>query len=120
MVITIYTNATAVLKGAEEAGLEAHSDSELEPSLRWDIAAELGFEPTAEAWGCKTIRDSNSVYLSMGYQQWFAFDLETGDAAGFVTICGLDQPSDLNVALYLRSVMDSIGYGPLSGLKERR
>jgi hypothetical protein len=118
--VTIRTDSQAILSAAEEAGLVVQKGLEQEPSLRWEIVVEKHGEATAGPWECEVTRDSNSLYLSMGFQQWFAFDLETGDGAGFVVISDPDRLRDPNAESYLRVVVDNVKINLQRELQENR
>lgn len=120
LTITICTDSPAVLNAAEAAGLVMQSGSGQESGPRWDIAAEHRGESRAEPWECKLTRDSNSLYLSMGSQQWFALDLETGDGAGFVIVSDPDRPRDPNAEVYLGTVLENVGVALRPELEKRR
>ena len=102
--ITISTNCASILVAAEEAGFVPLRGSEREPGIRWEIACTLPGAAMVEGWECKATRDDHSLYLSMGPEQWFAFDLETCEGAGFVVVSEPDQPSDPNAGSYLLAV----------------
>ena len=83
--LTIQTDSQAILRAAETAGLLPQDDCERESQMRWEIATEPPGEAPANDWACKVTVDNHSLFLSMGSRQWFAFDFESGDGAGFVT-----------------------------------
>ena len=118
--ITICTDSPAVLNAAEAAGLVMQRSFGQERELRWDIVAEQDGEATTEPWESKLTRDSNSLYMSMGSQQWFAFDLAMGDGVGFVTISDPDRPRDVNAELYLRTVLENVRVALQPELEMRR
>jgi hypothetical protein len=106
--VTIRTDSPAVLNAAEEAGLELPGNSEEEPGMRWEIASVQPGATAAENWECKATLDAHSLYLSMGPEQWFAFDLETGDGAGFV-VSDPGRLNDPNAELYLLAIAYNVG-----------
>lgn len=118
--ITICTDSSAVLNAAEAAGLLRQRGSGRERELRWDIVREQDGEATTGPWEFKVTRDSHSLYMSMGSQQWFAFDLETGDGVGFVTISDPNRPRDVNAELYLRTILENVGVALQPELEMRR
>jgi hypothetical protein len=102
----ICTDSAAILHAAEKVGFVRWRGPEEEPSMRWEIASVHPRAATVKDWECKVTLDAHSLYLSMGLEQWFAFDLETGDGAGFVIS---DSNRPLNVELYLRAVAYNVG-----------
>jgi hypothetical protein len=107
--LTVNTNSLAVLNGLEQTGLVAHKNlPQQEHGLLWEIAAEIRSAPLNESWHCQAVLDTHSVYLSMGPQQWFALDLETGHGSGFVSLEDLNCEDDWNVNMYLRAIVDNI------------
>src|SRR5271170_471697 len=107
-VVTIRTDSPAILKAAEGAGLVPQRQSEQEPGMRWEIVGEQRGTTVVEDWECEVTLDTHSLYLGMSAEQWFAFDLKTGDGAGFVVVSDNDRLSDLNAELYLRAIADNI------------
>src|SRR5271154_5340423 len=89
--VTIYADSAAILWAAEEAGLIRQKGLERKTDMRWEIVSE---QAGAANGGreCNVSIDHHSLYLNMGSEQWFAFDLETGDGAGFVVLSDRDQP----------------------------
>ena len=106
--ITICTNSNAVLNAAEQAGLIAHHGLEREHGLRWEIVVEREHIAADENWECKATLDAHSIYLTVGSYQWFAFDLETGEGAGFAVIPDLEQEESFSIDLYLQAIIDNI------------
>jgi|SRR5271165_655312 len=102
--VTIRTNCVCILAAAEEAGFVTLRGIEQEPGSSWEIVGTLPDTTAVEDWECKATHDDHSLYLSMGPEQWFGFDLETGEGAGFVVVSDPDLPSDRNVGLYLLAV----------------
>jgi hypothetical protein len=50
------------------------------------------------------MRNGNTLYLDMGPRQWFAFDSETGNGAGFVAMADSDEIVNQNATHYLRTI----------------
>ncbi len=106
--ITICTNSNTVLNAVKQAGLTAHHGPEGEHGLRWEIVVERDHIAADEHWQCMATLDTHSVYLTVGSYQWFAFDLETGEGAGFAVIPDLEQEGSLSIDLYLQAIIDNI------------
>lgn len=102
--VAIRTNCVSILVAAEEAGFVPLRGMEQEQCPSWEIVGTLPDRVTVEDWECKATLDDHSLYLSMGPEQWFGFDLETGEGAGFVVVSDPDLPSDHNIELYLLAV----------------
>jgi hypothetical protein len=107
--VTICTDLPDVLDAAEKAGLRLRRDSEQVKAMRWEIVGELQATEPAQDWECEVTLDDHSLYLSMGPRQWFAFDRDTGDGAGFAAIANPDRPSEPNAERYLRAVLETVG-----------
>ena len=107
--LTIQTDSQAILRAAEAAGLLPQDDCERESQMRWEIATEPHGEAPTNDWACKVTVDNHSLFLSMGTRQWFAFDFESGDGAGFVATCDAGAFCDSNAVKYLLEIVDHIG-----------
>jgi hypothetical protein len=106
--VVIKTNSHLILRAAEYAGFVAVTDTNEVPEMIWEIVgAECRREP--EDWDCTVTLGDHSLYLSMGYEQWFGFDLETHDGAGFVEICQTDPDCDPNPQRYLLAIALNVG-----------
>jgi hypothetical protein len=106
--VSIRTDSLAVLRAAEELGFLPQASSEERSEMRWEIARERSVV-ASEDWECRVTIDQRSLYLSMGQGQWFAFDPETGDGAGFVIVSGTEPGCDLGAMSYLLAVIYNIG-----------
>ena len=69
---------------------------------------------------CKIVQSAQSIYLSIGPYQWFAFDREAKTGAGFVTTYDLNWETDRGIVHYLRSVIAAIGDSLRNQLDEVR
>jgi hypothetical protein len=112
--VTICTDAPAILRAVEKLELRPQGDSEQVKAMRWEIVGELQPAELAEDWECEVKVDEHSFYLSMGPRQWFAFDRDTGDGAGFAVIADPDRPDDPNAENYLHAVLEAVGACPQS------
>jgi hypothetical protein len=113
--VSIKTNSESILRAAEYAGFVAVTDTNEIPEMIWEIVgAEAGREP--QDWECNVTLGDHSLYLSMGAEQWFAFDLETDDGVGFVTVRQADH--DPNSQRYLVALAVNVGATLRSGVEE--
>lgn len=106
--VTIHADSEAILWAAEEAGLIRQKGLESKTDMRWEIVSEQAGGAGLEH-ECKVTLDQHSLYLNIGPEQWFAFDLETGDGAGFVVLSDPDQARDVNALPYLQAVASNVG-----------
>jgi hypothetical protein len=113
--VLIGTTHELLLRAAEAAGFMASADTTI-PEMQWEI---VGFRTGSLAadWECHVTLGDHSLYLSMGPEQWFAFDLETHHGAGFVTIIDSD-PNHENARHYFSSIACHVG-ATLPGKLER-
>jgi hypothetical protein len=124
--VTIHTDSPLILSAVEAVGftvqksLDRRQSRTQPPAVSWEIAAERNGANKAERWECEVTRNGRSLYLSMGSLQWFAFDMETGDGAGFVIPGDIDEGLDNNVESYIRAIADNVGASLQSGLRGRR
>jgi len=107
--VTIQTDSQAVLRAAEGMGFLPHGDLEQESQIRWEIVTEPTSTPQASDCKCKVTIDNHSLFLSMGAGQWFAFDFESGDGAGFVVIPNPGASTDANAVKYLSEIACQVG-----------
>jgi hypothetical protein len=107
--VTICTDSPVILRAAEEIGLVPLKEPDQQSAMRWDLVSEPTGAAGIEDWDCKVTVDQHSLYLTMGPRQWFAFDLETGEGAGFVVITDVAGRSDPNGVLYLLSLVYNVG-----------
>jgi hypothetical protein len=108
--LEIYTDSPAVLSAAEEAGfLPRQEEGQYRPELRWQIVSEQPCLVPVSGWTSKVTVDNNSLFLSMGVGQWFAFDFETGEGAGFVTVCDPCASYEVNAERYLLEIAHHVG-----------
>lgn len=108
--VDIYTDSPTVLSAAEEAGfLPRQEEVQDEPEMRWQIVSELPGLVLSDGWTCKVTVDNNSLFLSMGAGQWFAFDFETGDGAGFVIVPDPWVSYETNAERYLLEIAHHVG-----------
>jgi hypothetical protein len=106
--VTVRTNTPAILTAAKNAGLIQQQGQQLEHAMQWDIVGENGAEMIGD-WQCEISLDAQSLYLSMGPYQWFAFDLETGEGSGFIIVPDLSSAAGLNTRSFVRAVVDNVG-----------
>ena len=85
--------------------------------MRWEIVGTMVGRPTT-TWPCNVALTDHSLYLSMGPEQWFAFDLKTCDAAGFVLIHDSDSECDTNAERYLTAVALNLGVSMRTDLEQ--
>lgn len=107
--LTIRTDSQAILRAAEVAGLQPQDDYGQELQMRWEIATEPSGDAPTNDWACKVTVDNHSLFLSMGAEQWFAFDFESGDGAGFVAAWDAGASCDPNALKYLLEIVCHIG-----------
>jgi len=107
--VRISTNCASVLLAAKEAGFVPLRGTEQEPEMKWEIVGTLSSAAPVDDWECNETLDDHTLYLSMGPEQWFAFDLETHEGAGFVVVSIPDRPGAPNVGLYLLAVAYNVG-----------
>jgi hypothetical protein len=106
--VVIHTNYESILRAASKLWFTPVSDTNPAPAVKWEIVGTPVSRPNAD-WDCNVTLGDHSVYLSMGPEQWFAFDLETNDAAGFVLIRDDDPERDMNAARYLTAIAFNLG-----------
>uniref|UniRef100_A0A372ILF3 Uncharacterized protein n=2 Tax=Paracidobacterium acidisoli TaxID=2303751 RepID=A0A372ILF3_9BACT len=106
--IAIRTNSVAVLRAAASAD----SDMRIAPSdrvdMQWEIVAEIPDIVPRSRLNCRVVRDRGTVYLDMGPSQWFAFDSETGNGAGFVYGAESDEETAENAVQYLSLILNHL------------
>jgi|SRR5579862_8672416 len=107
--VTIHTDSPAILRAAEETGFLPQIDAERQPDMRWEIASERTSAAPAYEGASKVTIDNHSLFLSMGREQWFAFDFESGDGAGFVAVTDRGLSGDRNAAQYLFEIACHVG-----------
>jgi len=107
--VTITTNCAPILRAATAAGL-VRTDADELPGMKWEIIG-MPAPSAVEDWECNVTLGNHSLYLSMGREQWFAFDLETCDGAGFVAVSDSDVVRDTNAELYFLAVAHNVGAG---------
>lgn len=84
-IVQISTNSALAIEKAAEAGL-VHSDPRsMAADFRWEIACERGGDSYELGNSTTTSLDEDTVYVAMEDGQWFAFDRECGDGAGFLS-----------------------------------
>jgi len=118
--VTINTNCASVLRGAKEAGFAPLLDRKRRPGIGWEIVGTQSGTAPVEDWKCKVTLDDHTLYLSMGSEQWFAFDLETYEGAGFVVVSDPDRPSDPNAGLYVLALASNVGAWLRTEMKKSR
>lgn len=106
--VTITTNQKSVLLAAEAADFVPVSDTNQLSNMSWEIAGMPGESPNSD-WECNVTLGNHSLFLSMGLEQWFAFDLETYSGAGFVVIADSNSGRDTNAELYLLAIAHNVG-----------
>jgi hypothetical protein len=117
--VNLTTNSPAVLSAAAYVGFASDNCAEVPSDLQWEIVAEpSGHAPVREP--CKIVQSAQSIYLSIGPYQWFAFDREAKTGAGFVTTYDLNWETDRGIVHYLRSVIAAIGDSLRNQLDEVR
>lgn len=107
-VVGIRTDSPAILWAAEEIGLRLQEGPERKPAMQWEIVSEQIGELTGKDLKCDVTIDHHAVYLDMGPGEWFAFDLETGEGAGFIVLSNPDEHRDPHAVLYLRAIASNI------------
>jgi len=105
--VVINTNHKSVLRAAGKLWLTPVSDTNQTPAAKWEIVGAPASH--LDAWECNVTLGNHSLYLSMGPEQWFAFDLETDAAAGFVLIRDYDPECDANAERYLTAIAFNLG-----------
>jgi len=106
--VVIATNHNTILRMASKAGFVPIEDTDPGSAIRWEIVGTpgssfIGYEE------CDVTLGDHSLYLSMGPEQWFAFDLETHDGAGFLAVADSDPSCDTNAQRYLSSIACYVG-----------
>lgn len=108
--LTIQTDSQEILRAAESVGLLLRQDDcERESQMRWEIATEPSCVAATNDWPCKVTVDNHSLFLDMGARQWFAFDFESGEGAGFVAAWDGGASCDPNALKYLLEIVCHIG-----------
>jgi hypothetical protein len=107
--VTIQTDSPTILRAAEAVGFLLQDDVEQESQLRWEIVSESPGTTPAKDWEGKVTVDNHSLFLSMGAEQWFAFDFESGEGAGFVAACDSSVFCDPNGERYLFEIACHVG-----------
>lgn len=115
--VVINTNSESILRTAETAGFVSVADAYAIPRMKWEIVATPGTPSTAH-WECNLTLGDHALYLTMGPEQWFAFDLETHDGAGFVLIADSELHQDTNAHRYLASIAYNVGASLRSELEK--
>ncbi len=106
-VVDLSTNSPAVLTAAAYVGFASEKCAELPYDLQWEIVAEPSGHACIREPG-KLVQSAQSLYLSIGPYQWFAFDLEAKTGAGFVTTYDLNWETDRGIVHYLRVVIEAV------------
>ncbi|HZD47723.1 MAG TPA: hypothetical protein VE178_03155 [Silvibacterium sp.] len=117
--VAITTNYEPIMRATNAAGLVRLTDKDELPGMKWEIVAIPGAS-LSEDWDCNVTVGNHSLYLSMGREQWFAFDLETGNGAGFVVASDSGTLTDTNAELYLLAVACNVGAGLRSDVENAR
>lgn len=107
--VAIQTDSQTVLRAAEKTGFLPQDSCERESQLRWEIVSELPNAAQPDNWACKVTVDNHSLFLSMGAAQWFAFDFQSGEGAGFVSACDRGANCDANAVKYLFEISCHVG-----------
>ena len=105
--VLIGTNRELILKAAEAVGFMPSAETNV-PEMRWEIVGSPA-NSLATDWECHVTLGDHSLYLSMGPEQWFAFDLETHHGAGFVAFCDSDPNCEMNARRYFSSIACHVG-----------
>jgi len=106
--VTIATNSEPILRAAEAAGFAILSDTDKFPGVKCEIVGTRGMS-FVEDWESNVMLGNDSLYLSMGPEQWFAFDFETGEGAGFFAQSDSVTDTETNAELYLLTVACNVG-----------
>jgi hypothetical protein len=117
--VTITTNQKSVLLAAEAADFVPVTDTNQLSNMSWEIVG-MPAGPLNSDWECNVTLGNHSLFLSMGLEQWFAFDLETYGGAGFVVIGDSNSGRDTNAELYLLAIAHNIGTSLLNKLENGR
>ena len=105
--IEIATNRTEVLAASGPACFLPSIDTRGISAMRWEVVGTTGV--IAAEWTCGVILETHSLYLSMGPEQWFACDLETGEGAGFIVISDSEATPGRNAERYMQSIAYYVG-----------
>ena len=107
--VTIQTDSTAILRAAESVEFLPQSDLAKESQMYWEIATEPHGTVHVDAWVSKVTVDNHSLFLNMGDKQWFVFDFESGEGAGFFTNSDLRDSANPNATKYLSEIACHVG-----------
>ena len=101
--VVINTNSDAILQGvAASPSFMPITDTYYESDMGWEIVGSDG--QAYPNWKCNVTLAGPSLYLSMGPEQWFAFDLETHEGAGFLSIYDSGPSRELNIQRYFQAI----------------
>ena len=107
--VTIQTDSREILRAAESRGFLPQNDRARKSQMYWEIATEPHGTAHADSWASKVVVDNHSLFLSMGDKQWFAFDFESGDGAGFFVSSDPGESDDPNATKYLSEIACHVG-----------
>ena len=102
--ITIKSNSEAILNSAERTGFVPVTGTYRKSFPTWQIVGSPIDLPFTY-WQPRATLGCRSLYLAMGIEQWFAFDLETHEGAGFVLLHNAESDNIANLARYLASIV---------------
>ena len=106
--VMIGTNSPALLSAVNAAGFRPDGEAEQGTSMQWEIVSEEAGLVSTGLWTCKVTVTNHSLFLSMGPGQWFAFDFQTGDGAGFFSQARR-AASNLHEMRYLSAITRNVG-----------
>ena len=117
--LEIATNYNSILEASTAAGCVSVTDTEADciPTIGWEIVGTPG-RPPFPSGRCDLTLGDHSLYLSMGPKQWFAFDLETYDGAGFVVLADTESASDINAQRYMTLIASYVSASLHAGLEK--
>jgi hypothetical protein len=110
-IVVISCNDAIVLNCAADAGLIPQAEADQKADLQWEIVLEEDGDNGPDEHSCNVVRMSRSVYISLGANRWFAFDEESGEGAGFVTVHEFDKQDGADITQYLCAVSDTLREG---------
>lgn len=103
--LRIDTNSPTILQAGAEAGLTAVEDPQAQSHWYWELAIEEDAAAPGPACAPRVWRNHQSVFIEIAQRQWFAFDAESGDGAGFLA----DPAPSLAVHAYLETILRVLG-----------
>jgi hypothetical protein len=99
--LRIATNSRTFLQAVTDAGLIATQNSHGLSELCWEFTVEDNAAAHGPACPLHLWRNGHSVYIEFAHNQWFAFDADSGDGAGFLAT----PVPDLAARAYLEAIL---------------